>query len=121
MNIKNNAIDTPIRILHLQQCRAGFGWHGLRRGPVIARDEDHLARGARIADGRHDELDRVGPGVDVGDVVGFVHDAEDDLGAGGVFLRQLGPERDELVVGRAALADDLAVPAGVVVDLIFFV
>ena len=52
-------------------------------------------------------------------VVGLVHDTEDDLGLRSIFRGELRPEADELIVsnGSVALADDLAVPAGVVVDV----
>ena len=52
----------------------------------------------------------------------FVHEGEDDVRLVRVRLCELSPERDEVVVGRAAvvcaaLADGVAVPAGVVVDV----
>lgn len=68
------------------------------------------------ADGGDSGLDGLGPGRD-GQVVGLVHDAEDDVGVVGVLGGKRRPESGELVVGRAALADDLAVPAGIVVDV----
>lgn len=68
------------------------------------------------ADGSDRGLDGLGPGGD-GQVVGLVHDAEDDVGVVGVLCSKRRPERGKLVVGGTALADDLAVPAGVVVDV----
>ena len=41
--------------------------------------------------------------------------AQDDTLVGAVLGRELRPDRGELVVGRATLGDDLAVPACVVV------
>ena len=47
----------------------------------------------------------------------LVHDAHNNVAATGIFGRQLTPEVGELIVRGPALADDLPVPAGVVVDV----
>ena len=88
------------------------------RGVGGSGEQDPLRGGAGVADGGDGGLRGVGPGVHV-EVVGLVHDAEDDVGLGGVLLGELRPHGGEVVVGRAArgLADDLTVPAGVVVDV----
>jgi hypothetical protein len=50
---------------------------------------------------------------------GLVHDAEYNLGVRLVFRSQLAPETRKIFVGRTAttLADNLAVPAGIIVDV----
>ena len=60
-------------------------------------------------------LNGVDPGGDGRDVVGLVHDTEDDTLIGSVLLSELGPDASKLVVGRATLGDDSAIPASVVV------
>ena len=47
--------------------------------------------------------------------MGLVHDTEDDTLIGSVLLSELGPDASKLVVGRATLGDDSAIPASVVV------
>ena len=45
----------------------------------------------------------------------FVHDTKDDALVAAVFLGQLCPYADELLVAGSTLSDDSAVPASVVV------
>lgn len=47
----------------------------------------------------------------------LVHDAESNLGATLVFGSNLRPQASKVLIGRATLADDVAVPAGVVVQV----
>ena len=47
----------------------------------------------------------------------LVHDAHNDVTAARVLGCQLTPEVSELIVRRPALANDLPVPAGVIVDI----
>lgn len=69
-------------------------------------------------DGGDGRLDGVGPGAD-GQVVRLVHDAKDDVCVVGVLCGKRGPESSELLIGGSGggLANDVAVPAGIVVDV----
>lgn len=85
--------------------------------PVVAGQQDEVGCCAGLTDGGHGSLNGGSPGGDGSKIVGLVHDAEGDLGLGGVFGSQLRPERGELRVCGTALSDDGAVPARVVVDV----
>ena len=94
----------------------GVGDEAARRGVVGAGEQDELRGGAGGADGGHHPLQGDGPRGH-GEVVGLVHRAEDDVGLAGVLGRELAPDGVELRVRGAALPDDAAVPAGVVVQV----
>lgn len=49
--------------------------------------------------------------------MGLVHDAEHNLVVVGVLSSQLAPQASKLLVGGTALANDLAVPSSVVVNV----
>lgn len=51
------------------------------------------------------------------DTYRLVHDAESNLGATLVFGSNLRPQASKVLIGRATLADYVAVPAGVVVQV----
>lgn len=95
----------------------GDGGRGV--GPVVSGEEDDVGCGTGLADRGDGGLDGGGPGGDVGDVVGLVHETEGDLWLGSVLGGQLRPERGELGVSdtSTALADNVSVPATVVVDV----
>ena len=87
-------------------------------GPVIAGQQNQVLGGSGLADGGDSSLDGGGPGVDVLEIMGLVHDTESDLGLRSVLGGQLRPDGGELGVGgAAAAADDGTVPAGVVVEV----
>jgi len=77
---------------------------------LISGKQNHLLLGDST-NGSDDRLDGISPLVDVRDIMRLVHDAKDDLVLAGVFVGQLRPDVDELVIGRATLTDDLAIPA----------
>lgn len=126
------------RVGDLDEVRASLSGERLRGRIAGAREEEEV-RGAGLAHGVDDELHRLCPGLDARDVVGLVHDAavarergrgqqirvaieetevvQDDALVGAVLLRDLGPDRCELVVRGAALGNDAAVPARVVVQI----
>jgi hypothetical protein len=85
-------------------------------GPLVAGKEDLVGSGTGLADGGHGGLDGGSPGVD-GDIVGLVHQAKSDFVVALVLGSDLGPDASEIVVGGSALADDGAVPTGVVVQV----
>lgn len=97
MNVKEDVLGAPVRVGHLEQVRAGLG--GERRGRRVraARDEQPVVR-SHLADGRDGGLDRLGPGRGR-DVVGLVHDSEDDVGAVRVLGREGRPEGGEFCSG----------------------
>ena len=116
VHLEDKLVLGTVRVADVEQGRAGGGIEAADGVGVGAREEDELGGGAGGADGVDGGLEGVGPDADV-EVVGLVHQAEDDVGLAGVGLGELGPEGGEVVVGGAALADDVAVPAGVVVDV----
>lgn len=83
-------------------------------GVVVPGEKDDLAGGTGLADSGNGGLDGRGPCGDVGNVVGLVHDTEDDPGLRGVLLGDLLPQVRELSVGdgSVALSDDVSLPAG---------
>ena len=85
-------------------------------GVVATWKEDRVGSGASLANGSDSGLNGGGPGAD-DKVVWLVHDTKGNLVVVGVLGSELRPEGAELGVGWATLADDLAVPAGVVVDI----
>ena len=110
-------------------------------GPLVAGEEELVLGGAGLADGGDGGLDGRGPGVDGdivlkesrsvrrreyrdaeawsshGDTYRLVHEAKGDLVVALVLGSNLRPKAGELSVSGTALANDLAVPAGVVVDV----
>ena len=116
MRLVDELARRPVTIDDARQRRGRIVLEAADGVVVGAGQEDHLCLGAVVADGVDDLLDGGGPGRHV-EVVRLVHDAEDDVGLRCVFLGELGPEVGELVVGRSALADDAAVPSGVVVHV----
>ena len=116
MHFVDELVIRAVGVLHAGQRRGGSICEAADGVVVRSGEKDHLGCGTIVADGGDGLLDGGGPGRHV-EVVRLVHQAEDDVGLGGVFLRELGPEVGELVVGGPALADDAAVPAGVVVHV----
>lgn len=93
MHVKEDVLGATVRVGHLEQVRPGLG--GERRGGRVraTRDEQPVVR-RHLADRRDGRLDRVGPGRGR-DIVGLVHDPEDDVGAVRVLGREGGPEGGE--------------------------
>lgn len=116
MGFIDQFVMSPIIVLDAGERRGRVTLEAADGVVVRAGEEDHLGRGAVVSDGIDRLLDAGGPRGHV-QVVRLVHQAEDDVALRGVFLRQLGPEVAEVVVRWAALADDAAVPAGVVVHV----
>lgn len=117
MNVQQKIISRPIRIRDIHQRRRAPTRHQSSRAvKVRAREQNHLARRTSAPDRRHDLLARRSPDVDI-QVVRLVHELEDHAVLGRVLGRQLRPQRDELVVSRAPLPDDAAVPPRKVVDV----
>ena len=116
VDVEDDLVGRAVGVLDLEERRTAGSGEGTRGCVVSSGDEDHLGLGACLADGVDGSLGGVGPGGH-GEVVGLVHQAESDLALRRVLGRDLGPDISELVVGWAALADDLAVPAGVVVEV----
>jgi hypothetical protein len=86
--------------------------------PVITGQQNQVLSGTGLADGGDSGLNSGGPGVDIGEIMGLVHDAESDLRLGSILSSQLRPDGSELGVGRTtAAANNLTVPAGVVVEV----
>ena len=107
------------RSVTIQDAGQSWGRGGLEaaNGVVVcAREEDHLGRGAVATNRMDDLLERGSPFGHV-KFVRLVHQAEDDVALRGVFLSELAPEVGELVVRDSALADDAAVPTGVIVHV----
>lgn len=69
MNIKDKSIGSSIGVLDVEQGGTALGGECCGRSPVVAGDEDHLCRGAAVADPIHHGLDGLCPFVDVGDVM----------------------------------------------------
>ena len=117
MHIEDEFVCRAVGILHPHQREARIRIEATKRGFVGAWEQDELGGGASVADCGHDGLEGVGPDGDV-EIMGLVHQTEDDVGLVGVRLRELGPDGDEVVVGRSTvLANNAAVPAGIVVDV----
>lgn len=68
------------------------GHECLSRSPVVAGEEDHLGSGTGLADGGNGGLDRGSPGGDVRDIMGLVHDSEDDFRLRGIFGSEVAPQ-----------------------------
>jgi hypothetical protein len=86
--------------------------------PVVTGQQNQVLGGTGLADSSDSSLDGGGPGVDVLKIVGLVHETESDLGLRSVLGSKLRPHRGELSVGgTTAAANNLAVPAGVVVEV----
>jgi hypothetical protein len=64
---------------HFQKVRAGLSGELLSRRVRRSGDQDELGGGASGSDRIDGSLHRCGPALEVGDVVGLVHDTEDDL------------------------------------------
>jgi hypothetical protein len=116
VHVEDELVGRAVGVLDLEEGGAAGSGEGTRRCVVSTWEEDHLRLGAGFADSGYGRLARVGPGGHC-EVVGLVHQAK-----GNVLLRcvlgcDLGPDIGELRVGWAALADDLAVPSGVVVEV----
>ena len=103
--------DGAVRVLDGGEGRGGVCLETGSGSVACTGQEDQLASGTSGTDGGDGGLDGDGPGGH-GEVVGFVHDAEDDLGVGRIFCSQLAPQICELGVGRTALANNTTVPAG---------
>ena len=76
-----------------------------------------LILGASSANSVDDSLNRVGPFSEVRNLMGLVHNAEDNAGLVLVVCRELAPDAGELGVGRPTLTDDSTVPACIVVKV----
>ena len=76
-----------------------------------------MGRSTGTADGGNDGLNCLSPYCYAWDIVGLVHDAEDDFGLAGVFAGKLRPETCKLSITWSALTYDFAIPASVVVDI----
>ena len=96
--------------------RAGFE-KAVRALPLRSGQEDQLRGGAGVADTMYDGLQGHSPFVQIGDVMRFVHDAHHHSRRRGIVGGELAPETDKVIVGGPALADDAAVPSGIVVDV----
>lgn len=117
MDVEHEIVGGAVWVGNVEQVRASFGGQSGGRGVGAAGHEDHVVRGDGT-DGSHSGLDSVGPGTDC-EVMRLVHDAKDDVCVVGVLGCQRSPEGSELVVcgPRGGLADDVAVPSGVVVNV----
>lgn len=95
-----------------------LGKEGAGTGVICAWEEDQVVLAGGGADCLDDFLDGLAPETHV-EVVGLVHDTEDDIGVGGVLGCECGPDGDEVLVshGTVALTNDLAVPSCIVVDI----
>jgi hypothetical protein len=98
-------IRTPVR----HEC--------LRACPVVTWKQDELRLGTSITDGGDGSLDGLSPKVDIGDIMGLVHDTKENLWLIGVFCGELRPERSELIIRGATLIDNFAVIASIVMDI----
>ena len=116
MRLIDQFVIRPVVVYYAGQSRGRVGLEAADGVVVGAGEEDHLGLGAVVTDGVDGVLDGGGPGGHV-EVVRLVHQAEDDVALRGVLLGELSPEIAKLVVRRSALADDAAVPAGVVVHV----
>jgi hypothetical protein len=116
VHVEDDLVGRAIGILNLEERRTAGGGEGTRGCVVGSGDEDHLGLGTCLADGVYCGLGGVGPGGHC-EIVRLVHQAESDVLLRCVLGRDLGPDIGELVVSWAALADDLAVPAGVVMEV----
>jgi hypothetical protein len=94
-----------------------MGNANVRGDLLVPGEENHLRRCSSFTDGRDDSLDRLGPYLNAGEGPGLVHHAKDHVRVGCVFGGKLRPDASKLRICRSALADDLAIPARVVVDL----
>lgn len=139
VDVEDEVGGGAVEVLDLEESGAGaVGDESGSVGPFVAGEEDLVAGGAGLADGGHGGLDGGGPGVD-GDVVlgrgvsteeacgsvgafqrgtyGLVHKTESNLVVALVLGSDLRPNAGELSISRPALADNGAVPAGVVVEV----
>ena len=116
VHLVDQFVMRPVIVLDAGQSRGRSGLEAANGVIVRPGEKDHLGRGTIVANGVDSLLDAGGPGGHV-EVVRLVHQAEDDVALRGVFLRELGPETGKLRIRWSALADDAAVPAGVVVHV----
>ena len=136
VDVVDEVVYRAIWVLDVLEVGAGVLGKRAGGGVVGTGEEDHLGRGASVADGGDGGLNGVGPFGHVRDcgrlagvwavdriwegkltVVRLVHDAHDNVTVAGVLGCQLTPKVGELIVRGPALANDLPVPAGVVVDI----
>lgn len=93
MDIEEDVLGASIRVGDLEQVRSGLSGQ-LRGGRVgAAGDEQPVVRGD-LADRRDGGLDGVGPGRGR-EIVGLVHNSEDNVRALCVFGGEGGPESGE--------------------------
>lgn len=90
VNVEDEICLASIRVRNVQEGRACLGRKLLRRRVRAAGDENHIIR-RDLADGGHDGLHGLGPLRDRAQVVGLIHNAEDDLAVSSVLGRELGP------------------------------
>lgn len=93
MDVEIDVLGASVRVGDLEQVRSCLRGQGLG-GRVRAAGDEQPVVGCNLADGRDGGLDGLSPGR-CRDVVGLVHDSEDDIGAISVFGGQRGPESGE--------------------------
>jgi hypothetical protein len=112
--IEDELAGATERIGDVEEVRAGLSGESLGTRPTGSRHEE-VVGGACSTDGIDDILDGGGPFRNRIEVMGFVHETENNPRVAAVLGGELSPEARELIVGRTSLADDSAVPASVVV------
>lgn len=83
VHVKEDVLGAPVRVGDLEQVWPGLCGQ-LRGGRVRAAGDEQPVVRSDLANSRDGGLDGVGPGRGR-DVVGLVHDSEDDVGVLGVF------------------------------------
>lgn len=80
MNVHDEVSRALVRVGNtIEGSSRARGDESLSRRETVARKQDEVVLCSSVADRRDDLLDGVGPGLDVGNVVGLVHDAERNL------------------------------------------
>ena len=114
LTVKDKLVGSAKGVSDLDKEGTSLSREGLSGSPA-ATGEEEVVLSTSLADGVDGTLDGVDPGGDRVEIVGLVHDAEDDALVRTVLLRELRPEALELRVGGTTLGDDATVPASVVV------
>jgi len=87
------------------------------RSSIVGSGEKHCVGGGTSGSNSVDDcLQSVGPSLDV-EIVGFIHEPEDNLLVVGVESRHFGPKIRKLGIRRATLTDNSSIPSSVIVDI----
>lgn len=112
--IEDEPVGSTERVRDLDKSRTSLSGEGPCSSVATSRKKQ-VVGSTSFANGVDGLLDGVNPESHIAHIVGLVHDTKYGAIVLAVLLSELCPQARELCIGGAALADDLAVPASIVV------